>query len=108
MSNSLEAESHNYPTTENGEDSGVLEKIIAATESIALHLDVNALSGSNSLVRRSVTLDFAAAPDFFLPILVFNGSSRALGPGRIRWHCPECKRTVKNLFLHPRPAREKN
>ena len=46
-----------------------------------MQLDLNGLNGSNSLVARPVTLHFAAAPNSFFPVLVFNDLLRGLQPG---------------------------
>ena len=46
-----------------------------------MQLDLNGLNGSNSLVARPVMLHFAAAPNSFFPILVFNDLLRGLQPG---------------------------
>ena len=46
-----------------------------------MQLDLNGLNGSSSLVARPVTLHFAAAPNSFFPILVFNELLRGLQPG---------------------------
>jgi hypothetical protein len=45
-----------------------------------MQLDLNGLNGSSSLVARPVTLHFAAAPNSFFPVLVFNDSLRGLQP----------------------------
>ncbi len=60
---------------------GTLQKMIVESASITIQLDLNELNGSNSLVTRPVTLRFAAAPNSFFPILVFNDSLRGLQPG---------------------------
>ena len=60
---------------------GTLQKMIVEDASITMQLDLNGLNGSNSLVARPVTLHFAAAPNSFLPVLVFNDSLRAIQPG---------------------------
>ena len=46
-----------------------------------MQLDLNGLNGSNSLVARPITLHFAAAPNSFFPVLVFNDLLRGLQPG---------------------------
>src|SRR5262252_5471856 len=60
---------------------GTLQKMIVENASITMQLDLNGLNGSNSLVTRPVTLHFAAAPNSFFPVLVFNDSLRGLQPG---------------------------
>ena len=51
---------------------GTLQKMIVENASVTMQLDLNGLNGSNSLVARPVTLQFAAAPNSFFSILVFN------------------------------------
>ena len=46
-----------------------------------MQLDLNGLNGSSSLVARPVTLHFAAAPNSFFSILVFNDLLRGIQPG---------------------------
>jgi hypothetical protein len=60
---------------------GTLQKMIVENGSVTLNLDLNGLNGSNSLVARPVMLHFAAAPNSFFPILVFNDLLRGLEPG---------------------------
>jgi hypothetical protein len=60
---------------------GTLQKMIVENASVTIQLDLNGLNGSNSLVTRPVTLNFAAAPNSFFPVLVFNDSLRGLQPG---------------------------
>lgn len=60
---------------------GTLQKMIVENAGITIQLDLNGLNGSNSLVTRPVTLHFAAAPNSFFPILVFNDLLRGLQPG---------------------------
>src|SRR5262249_33086802 len=60
---------------------GILQKMIAENASVTMHLDLNGLNGSNSLVTRPVMLHFAAAPNSFFPVLVFNDLLRGLQPG---------------------------
>src|SRR6185369_17420411 len=62
---------------------GTLQKMIVENASITMQLDLNGLSGSSSLVARPVTLHFAAAPNSFFPVLVFNDLLRGLQPGSI-------------------------
>jgi hypothetical protein len=65
---------------QNGQ-TGTLQKMIVENGSVAMQLDLNGLNGSNSLVARPVMLHFAAAPNSFFPILVFNDLLRGLQPG---------------------------
>src|SRR5215470_20038426 len=60
---------------------GTLQKMIVEDGSVTMNVDLNGLNGSGSLVARPVTLHFAAAPNSFFPILVFNDLLRGLGPG---------------------------
>jgi hypothetical protein len=60
---------------------GTLQKMIVENASVTMQLDLNGLNGSSSLVARPVLLHFAAAPNSFLPILVFNDLLRGLQPG---------------------------
>src|SRR5881396_2293341 len=62
---------------------GTLQKMIVDNASVTMELDLNGLNGSSSLVARPVTLHFAAAPNSFFPILVFNNLLRGLEPGSI-------------------------
>ena len=60
---------------------GTLQKMIVENASVTMQLDLNGLNGSSSLVARPVTLHFAAAPNSFFPVLVFNNLLRGLQPG---------------------------
>src|ERR1700745_611871 len=60
---------------------GTLQKMIVENATITMPLDISGLNGSNSLVARPVTLHFAAAPNSFFPVLVFNNLLRGLQPG---------------------------
>ncbi len=60
---------------------GTLQKMIVENASVLMQLDLNGLKGSSSLVARPVTLHFAAAPNSFFSILVFNNLLRGLQPG---------------------------
>ena len=60
---------------------GTLQKMIVENASVTMQLDLNGLNGSNSLVARPITLHFAAAPNSFFPVLVFNDLLRGLQPG---------------------------
>jgi hypothetical protein len=67
---------------ENGQ-TGTLQKMVVENGSVTMQLDLNGLNGSNSLVARPVLLEFAAAPNSFFPILVFNDLLRGLEPGSL-------------------------
>ena len=79
-------DSHN-PGTENNHNGyaqrGTLQKMIVENGSVTMELDLNGLNGSNSLVARPVTLQFAIGANSFFPILVFNDLLR--GPSWARW-----------------------
>src|SRR5437016_8438681 len=60
---------------------GTLQKMIVENGSVTLNLDLNGLNGSNALVTRPVTLQFAAATNSFLPVLVLNDLLRAAETG---------------------------
>ena len=80
---SPDADSRNPATTNSHVPSGTLQKMIVDNGSVTMQLDLNGLNGSDSLVARPVTLHFAAAPNSFFPILVFNNLLRGLEPGSI-------------------------
>jgi hypothetical protein len=60
---------------------GTLQKMIVENASVTTQLDLNGLNGSSSLVARPVTLHFAAAPNSFFSVVVFNDLLRGLQPG---------------------------
>src|SRR5262245_52489682 len=62
---------------------GTLQKMIVENGSVTLNLDLNGLNGSNELITRPVALQFAAATNSFLPILVLNDQLRGPEPGSI-------------------------
>jgi hypothetical protein len=62
---------------------GTLQKMIVESGSVMLNLDLNGLNGSNELITRPVTLQFAAGTNSFLPILVLNDQLRGPEPGSI-------------------------
>src|SRR6266403_3017398 len=62
-------------------ETGTLQKMIVDNGSVTMQLDLNGLNASGSLVARPVTLHFAAAPNSFFPVLVFNDLLRGLQPG---------------------------
>ena len=79
--------------------SGTLQKMIVQNGSVTIQLDLNGLNGSNSLVTRPVTLQFAIAANSFFPILVFNGQLRAAEPGSISL-IPSRSRGIPSLPSH--------
>ena len=62
---------------------GTLQKMIVENGSVILNVDLNGLNGSNSLVTRPATLQFAAATNSFFSILVFNDQLRGAESGSI-------------------------
>jgi hypothetical protein len=64
-------------------ETGTLQKMIVEDAGVTMQLDLNGLNGSSSLVTRPITLHFAAVPNSFFPILVFNDVLRGLEPGSI-------------------------
>src|SRR4029077_15029896 len=60
---------------------GTFQKMIVENGSVTMDLDLNGFNGSNSLVARPVTLQFAVAANSFFPILVFNDLLRGPEPG---------------------------
>ena len=77
------SESHASQPKQNtsGSLTGTLQKMIVENASVTMQLDLNGLNGSSSLVARPVTLHFAAAPNSFFPVLVFNDLLRGIQPG---------------------------
>jgi hypothetical protein len=78
---SPDADSRSPATTNSHGQSGTLQKMIVENATVTMQLDLNGLNGSNSLVARPVTLHFAAVPNSFFPIIVFNDLLRGLEPG---------------------------
>src|SRR5712672_1450195 len=62
---------------------GRLQKMIIENGSVTLNVDLNGLNGSNALVTRPATLQFAAATNSFFSILVFNDQLRGAESGSI-------------------------
>src|SRR5437762_5138360 len=62
------AQKQNSASNENA--NGTLQKMIVENGSVTLNLDLNGLNGSNDLTTRPVSLQFAAATNSLLPILV--------------------------------------
>ena len=60
---------------------GTLQKMIVENASVTIQLDLNGLNVERSLVARPIPLHFAAAPNSFFSILVFNDSLRGIQPG---------------------------
>jgi hypothetical protein len=66
-----------------GTVTGTLQRLIVENGSVTINVDLNGLNGSNDLVTRPVTLQFAAGTNSFLPILVLNDQLRGPEPGSI-------------------------
>jgi hypothetical protein len=76
---------------------GTLQKMIVENASVTMQLDLNGLNGSNSLVARPVMLHFAAAPNSFFPVLVFNDLLRGLQPGSMALALENSSSAVVNV-----------
>ena len=53
-------------------ESGTLQKMIVASGSVSMDIDLNRINGVNSTTRKLETLHFGVAPTSFFPVLVFN------------------------------------
>jgi hypothetical protein len=53
-------------------ESGTLQKMIVASGSVSMNIDLNRINGVNSTTRKLETLYFGVAPTSFFPVLVFN------------------------------------
>ena len=75
--------SGNSQIPENGLEgqTGTLEKMIVASGSVAMDLDLNRLNGSGTKESKLETLRFEAGPNSFFTILVFNNVLRGPEPG---------------------------
>jgi hypothetical protein len=63
--------------------SGTLEKMIVASGSVAMDVDLNRLNGISSVTAKRETLRFAVAANSFFPMLVFNDVLRGAESGSI-------------------------
>jgi hypothetical protein len=63
--------------------SGSLEKMIVASGSVVMDVDLNRLNGVNSVTAKRETLRFAVAADSFFTVLVFNDILRGPEQGSI-------------------------
>src|SRR5439155_1297438 len=63
--------------------SGSLEKMIVASGSVAMDIDLNRLNGVNSVTAKRETLRFTVAADSFFTALVFNDVLRGAEQGSI-------------------------
>jgi hypothetical protein len=61
--------------------SGTLQKMIVASGSVTIDIDLNRLNGNRSTPGRLDTLHFAVAANSFFPVLVFNNVLRGPEPG---------------------------
>ncbi len=62
-------------------ESGTLQKMIVASGSVSMNIDLNRINGVNSMTRKLETLHFGVAPTSFFPVLVFNKVLRRAEPG---------------------------
>jgi hypothetical protein len=53
-------------------ESGTLQKMLVASGSVNMDIDLNRINGANSTTRKFQTLHFGVAPTSFFPVLVFN------------------------------------
>jgi hypothetical protein len=53
-------------------ESGTLQKMIVASGSVSMNIDLNRINGVNTTTRSFETLHFGVAPSSFFPVLVFN------------------------------------
>ena len=81
LANASENNASQPPRNASGALTGTLQKMIVDDASVTIQLDLNGLNGSSSLLARPVTLHFAAAPNSFFSILVFNDWLRGIQPG---------------------------
>ena len=63
--------------------SGTLEKMIVASGSVVMDVDLNRLNGVNSATAKPEMLHFVVAANSFFPVLVFNEVLRGAEPGSI-------------------------
>jgi hypothetical protein len=61
--------------------SGTLQKMIVASGSVTMDIDMNQIKGVSSTTRKSETLHFDVVPTSFFPVLVFNKLLRRIEPG---------------------------
>src|SRR5205809_2380689 len=77
--NSVAGSKQNSPDAQ----SGTLEKMIVASGSVVMDVDLNRLNGISSVTGKPETLRFAVAANSFFTVLVFNDILRAAEPGSI-------------------------
>ena len=64
-------------------ESGTLQKMIVASGSVSMDIDLNRINGVGSTTPKLETLHFGVAPTSFFPVLVFNKVLRRAEPGSI-------------------------
>jgi hypothetical protein len=64
-------------------ESGTLQKMIVASGSVKMDLDLNRINGVNSTTQKLETLHFGVAPSSFFPVLVFNKVLRRAETGSL-------------------------
>src|SRR5438876_4640706 len=62
-------------------ESGTFQKMIVASGSVSMDIDLNRINGVSSTTRKLETLHFGVAPTSFFPVLVFNKVLRRAEPG---------------------------
>jgi len=65
----------------NQSQTGMLQKMIVASGSATVDIDLNRINGISSTTGKLETLRFAVAPNSFFPVLVFNNVLRGPEPG---------------------------
>ncbi len=63
--------------------SGTLQKMIVASGSVTMDIDLNRINGISSTTGKLETLHFGVAPNSFFPVLVFNNVFRGAEAGSI-------------------------
>jgi hypothetical protein len=74
--------------------SGTLEKMIVASGSVVMDIDLNQLNGSGSATQKLETLHFTVAPNSFFTILVFNNVLRGAQFGSAMALIPQSSATL--------------
>jgi hypothetical protein len=80
--NSVAGSKQKRPDSQGGA-TGTLQKMIVASGSATMEIDLNRLNGISSATEKLDTLRFAVAANSFFPILVFNNVLRGPEPGSI-------------------------
>src|SRR5688572_4124589 len=86
FSNGLDRSSSGPGEQGRQEDTGTVEKMIVASGSVAMDLNLSRLNGSGGSAKQSRTngLRFEAEPDSFFSIIVFNGELRGPMPSSMK------------------------